>query len=59
MEDEMERTSQQHQQIDLLTSELDTWKQKFINLNRDYNKSQQDLIVCQSELESVKKEIGR
>jgi hypothetical protein len=34
---------------------VEVWKERFIKVNHDFNKTQEDLIMAQAELESIKK----
>lgn len=43
------------EKITYLNKELDTWKQRFIQLNRDYHTNQERLLMVEAELESQKK----
>lgn len=38
-----------------LTTEINTWKTKFIELNREYHQTQEEYMLCQAELENIKK----
>ncbi|CAD8100266.1 unnamed protein product [Paramecium sonneborni] len=38
-----------------LSKEVETWKQKFIILNREYHETQEKLMLAEAELESIKK----
>jgi len=37
-----------------METELDTWKKRFIELNRDFHKRQEDLMMAQAETENLK-----
>ena len=43
--------------MEMLIGELETWKQKFMTLNRDFNNVKQELIKAQAEVERVAKKI--
>lgn len=37
-----------------MTAEVDTWKKKFKELNQEYFKMQEDLMMARAELDSIK-----
>ncbi|CAK81106.1 unnamed protein product (macronuclear) [Paramecium tetraurelia] len=53
-------TQQENQQytekITVLTQEVDSWKNQFINLNREYHKQQEQLMLSNAELDTLKKQ---
>ena len=34
------------QETELMRNELEAWKQKFMSLNREYNKVKEELMMC-------------
>lgn len=38
----------------VMVTEVETWKRKFIELNREFHKNQEDLIMTQAELDTLK-----
>ncbi|CAD8090018.1 unnamed protein product [Paramecium sonneborni] len=56
----VEQTSQSQQinledRINYLQNEVEMWKEKFVILNRDYHRVQEDLMMVQAEYEAVNK----
>lgn len=47
--------SQSSSQTSYLTTEINTWKNKFIELNREFHTTQEAYMLCQAELENMKK----
>jgi hypothetical protein len=47
--------SQSSTQTSYLTTEINTWKNKFIELNREFHSTQEAFMLCQAELENLKK----
>ncbi|CAK79809.1 unnamed protein product (macronuclear) [Paramecium tetraurelia] len=43
------------EKVTYLSSEVEVWKQKFIKVNHDYNECQEQLTMCQAELEALRK----
>ncbi|CAD8161094.1 unnamed protein product [Paramecium octaurelia] len=43
------------EKVTYLSSEVEVWKQKFIKVNHDYNECQEELTMCQAELEALRK----
>ncbi|CAD8072350.1 unnamed protein product [Paramecium sonneborni] len=43
------------EKVTYLSSEVEVWKQKFIKVNHDYNECQEQLTMCEAELEALKK----
>lgn len=37
-----------------LTNELDSWKKKFVTLNREFHKTQEDYMMVQAEFDALK-----
>ncbi|KAM3136049.1 hypothetical protein pb186bvf_011854 [Paramecium bursaria] len=44
-----------NERISSISQELDSWKQQFVALNREYHKNQEALILAQAELDSAKR----
>ncbi|CAD8124500.1 unnamed protein product [Paramecium sonneborni] len=45
-----------NEKITQLSQEVDSWKAQFINLNREYHKQQEQLILSNAELDTFKKQ---
>ncbi|CAD8088164.1 unnamed protein product [Paramecium sonneborni] len=43
------------EKVTYLCSEVEVWLKKFIKVNHDYNECQEQLIICQAELEALQK----
>lgn len=39
-----------------LTNEVNTWKNKFMELNNKFHQVQEDYMLCEAELEHLKKQ---
>lgn len=50
---ELENSSS-NEEITYMTSELEIWKKKFIDLNRKFHSCQEDMMMKQAELDSLR-----
>ncbi|CAD8175283.1 unnamed protein product [Paramecium pentaurelia] len=51
-----QENQQYNDKITFLTQEVDSWKNQFINLNREYHKQQEQLMLSNAELDTLKKQ---
>ncbi|CAK72827.1 unnamed protein product (macronuclear) [Paramecium tetraurelia] len=52
---ESQGTTVIQEKVTYLSQEVEVWKSKFIKTNHEYNKCQEELTMCQAELESLRK----